>query len=63
MSISKIKKERKRFVKRGFLLGGILLILSGSAWAQQDRKMISIATGGQPLPPRDRRLGERSDRP
>ena len=46
MSISKIKKERKRFVKRVFLLGGILLFLSGSAWAQQDRKMISIATGG-----------------
>jgi len=43
---NQIKKGRKACLRRAVFLIGILLILSGSAGAQQDKKMISIATGG-----------------
>jgi len=45
-SPQEIKKGRRPSLRRIVFFSGILLILSGSAWAQQDKKMISIATGG-----------------
>lgn len=41
-----VRRGKKRFWQPTVLAMAILLALSGTAWAQQDKKMISIATGG-----------------